>query len=66
MIVNRIDFRVWVRLLELPFVSYMTMSKLLSIPVFTTLKVGIFKLFKDLKTLREIKYLVWFQAYNKC
>lgn len=31
MVVNRIDIGVWIRLLDLPFASYMTMSKLLNI-----------------------------------
>ena len=59
MIVNRIDFGVWVRLLDLSFVSCMTVGKLLNITFsLHNSIVGIFNLLcKDMEIFREIKYL---------
>lgn len=59
MIINRIDFAVWVRLLDLPFASCMTMGNLLNktFSLHSSI-VRIFNLlFKDVETFREIKDL---------
>lgn len=60
MIINRIDFGIWVRCLDFQFASCVTVGKLpnVSFSLHDSV-IGIFNLlFKDVETFREIKYIV--------